>query len=274
MLRWLSDLIGTRQPEFVIPGETGSKSVNPKLTFQINGSIKYQLIFTGLEFQFTDQFDTVLAYVNAGGVFHSKGLVTTDAGNANIDGDTSSRVYKARFVGNAEYAYEITDGVVSCGYYLENVKGSAIQTWQVDGTTILTATTGGVTFPLSLISQGAASFQGTATFAGDVFQSAVVTTANVSTNPTHNWNPGIETNVRFTCSASVVITGLAGGTNNRQIRLWNIGTNAATLAHESASSTSTNRFICPGLANFTLRAGGGVELWYDQTSQRWRILEP
>jgi hypothetical protein len=42
-------------------------------------------------------------------------------------------------------------------------------------------------------------------------------------------------------------------------------TNDLVLADKSASSTSGNRIGCPGAANFTIRAGGGITLVYDAT---------
>ena len=47
---------------------------------------------------------------------------------------------------------------------------------------------------------------------------------------------------------------------------------ALTLLHESASSTAANRIVCPGAANFALPTQGGVLLYYDDVSSRWRFV--
>lgn len=74
--------------------------------------------------------------------------------------------------------------------------------------------------------------------------------------------------------ANRAITGIAAPTvTNQRIRLINVGTSLdLTLPNESASSTATNRFVCPGAATFTLNPGDSVELWYDNTTARWRVL--
>lgn len=69
------------------------------------------------------------------------------------------------------------------------------------------------------------------------------------------------------------VTGLAGGSINRRITIVN--TAAAlnlVLAHESASSSASNRFLCPGAANLTLAPGATRDAVYDGTSSRWRVV--
>lgn len=75
---------------------------------------------------------------------------------------------------------------------------------------------------------------------------------------------------RVSTDASRDLTGLSGGAAGNRIRLFNIGSFAVVLKHESASSTAANRFALPGAADLTLNAGHCVVLWYDGTSSRWR----
>jgi hypothetical protein len=73
------------------------------------------------------------------------------------------------------------------------------------------------------------------------------------------------------------ITGIVGPAHvdGMLLYLFNLnGSTSITIANQSASSTSVNRIICPGGANLTLRAGGGVLLMYDLTTQRWRVVQP
>jgi hypothetical protein len=52
----------------------------------------------------------------------------------------------------------------------------------------------------------------------------------------------------------------------------NVGTaNIITLVHD-ATSTAANRFFCPNSANVALRPNGWVDIWYDTTSSRWRVV--
>lgn len=76
---------------------------------------------------------------------------------------------------------------------------------------------------------------------------------------------------RVTTSGTPSITGIASGAANRAISLFNVGTVALTLSHESAGSAAGNRFALPGSANYNVPANDSVTLWYDGTSLRWRV---
>jgi hypothetical protein len=51
----------------------------------------------------------------------------------------------------------------------------------------------------------------------------------------------------------------------------NVGSNDIVFAHQSLSSSAANRFICKGAADITLAADEEAAMWYDNTTQRWRI---
>lgn len=81
---------------------------------------------------------------------------------------------------------------------------------------------------------------------------------------------------RLDASAAWDITGIsaalcapAPGTNRMRV-LINVGSFTITLKDESASSTAANRFALA--ADFSLTAGASVQLLYDSTSSRWRIV--
>jgi hypothetical protein len=72
------------------------------------------------------------------------------------------------------------------------------------------------------------------------------------------------------------ITGFNAGVNGDQVRIVNIngGAVSITLSHQDVASVAANRIIGPGLGNVTLRAGGFVDLWYDGSTSRWRVMGP
>ena len=80
--------------------------------------------------------------------------------------------------------------------------------------------------------------------------------------------------LRLTSTAAISITGFAGGTVGRVFYLQNVGTNNITLLHESASSATANRFALANNTDIIVRPNGGVTLWYDNTSARWRTVTP
>lgn len=69
-------------------------------------------------------------------------------------------------------------------------------------------------------------------------------------------------------AAPRTITGFAGGITMRQLRVFNLGAAAITLAHQSASSLAANRFYIPGGSNLVMQpysgtgVGSAVELIY------------
>ena len=77
---------------------------------------------------------------------------------------------------------------------------------------------------------------------------------------------------RLNLDAARTITGLQGGTDGRRITISNISAFGLTLAHDSASSTAANRILCPNSTLIVIRANGAVDLWYDGTSSRWRVI--
>lgn len=102
----------------------------------------------------------------------------------------------------------------------------------------------------------------------------IVTPAALTANQ-NNYNPtGIATAriLRMTSDASRTVTGIAAQNNGQRLLIQNCGGFDIVLAHSSASSDAANRIICPGLANLTINAGDGVEIWYDGTSSQWRVV--
>lgn len=92
-------------------------------------------------------------------------------------------------------------------------------------------------------------------------------TANVN-------NYGLNTAVvqRVSSDASRVITGIS--TTSKCLILVNVGSFDVVLSNESISSAAANRIITGTGGALTLIPNGRATLWYDQTSQRWRVITP
>lgn len=83
--------------------------------------------------------------------------------------------------------------------------------------------------------------------------------------------------IRLSTDASRTLTGLVftgGGVGDGQVHLLvNVGANDLVLAHENASSTAGNRFLCSTGASITLSANQAADLIYDSTTARWRVFK-
>ena len=80
---------------------------------------------------------------------------------------------------------------------------------------------------------------------------------------------------RFTTNAARDLTGMVAGSDGEVRVLTNVGTTAAntlTIKDESASSTAANRFSVPWNGDCVIPAEGSVVVFYDGTSQRWRVI--
>lgn len=103
-----------------------------------------------------------------------------------------------------------------------------------------------------------------------------VGTASVGSTQ-HNYvlpNADTSTIIRLNNSASFTLTGIAGGSDGKMYYLFNVGIGDISITHQSVSSDAANRIICPTNGNFALRSSGGVQIIYDGTAQRWRIVSP
>ncbi len=91
----------------------------------------------------------------------------------------------------------------------------------------------------------------------------------------NNWDPvgaSLCSVIRATATAaSLHITGLAAAQHGSRVILINVGSNPFTLDIGSGSSSAANQFLC-NVASFALGQDDVVELWYDGTTQRWRLI--
>lgn len=74
--------------------------------------------------------------------------------------------------------------------------------------------------------------------------------------------------VRFSAAAPATITGIDANGYARRLIIINVGSETITLAAEDAGSSAENRFV----AASNITANQSVNLWYDNISQRWRVI--
>lgn len=95
---------------------------------------------------------------------------------------------------------------------------------------------------------------------------SVSATANLN-----NYAPGTATVLRITGDTTRLVTGFAGGSQNKILRLVNVATNILTLVHNSTASDSSNRLLLDTGTNRSLDENDQAELLYDPISLRWRV---
>lgn len=101
--------------------------------------------------------------------------------------------------------------------------------------------------------------------------SAGVLTVAQFTSDQHNLMLAETTTIlRVSSDASRNITGITDGFSGRTLMLQNVGLENIVLVHQSASSSSTNRFYLPDQENITIPPSASIQLIYDGTSNVWR----
>jgi len=83
--------------------------------------------------------------------------------------------------------------------------------------------------------------------------------------------------INFTSGSAKTLTGVVPILNitiNKHIIIQNRGFGLLTIAHESASSTATNRFFLPGNTNYVIPVGQASHFSYDTGLQRWVLTNP
>lgn len=102
-----------------------------------------------------------------------------------------------------------------------------------------------------------------------------ISPSTLTTN-TENWDPSASVTgvIRVAASTTINLGGLVKDTSGERLTLVNVGSFTITIVHGSGGSTAANQFFCPGSANFSLRSNGSVDVWYDGTSSRWRVIAP
>lgn len=105
--------------------------------------------------------------------------------------------------------------------------------------------------------------------------STFATKLNAFSSPTslganqNNYTLPSSRNIRLTASTTVNITGFAATSDGDEKQIINIGSSAITFKHQSASSSSGNKFQCFGVADIVLAQYDSVYAIYDSTSGHW-----
>ena len=104
-----------------------------------------------------------------------------------------------------------------------------------------------------------------------------ISPAALPSGNTNDYNPtglGTAAIIRLQGNATTsVLTGIVAQNNARRILLVNVSTNAITLSNQNAASAAANRFACPNAANYSIQQQAAVEIFYDATTQRWRLVQ-
>jgi len=81
------------------------------------------------------------------------------------------------------------------------------------------------------------------------------------------------TTFRLSSDASYNLHGFSPTVNQRRKRLINVGSFPIVLKHQSGTeSTAANRIICQGANDISLFTDDALDLEYDSTSTRWRVV--
>jgi hypothetical protein len=93
---------------------------------------------------------------------------------------------------------------------------------------------------------------------------------------TNDYNPtGLGHNLVFRLStdASRNLTGIVAQAGGTRMTIVNVGAFDLVLMNQDGASSGGYRFMCPGSVDLTLNTFDSVDLLYDDTSNRWRVLE-
>jgi len=103
---------------------------------------------------------------------------------------------------------------------------------------------------------------------GDISPSQITATQN-DYAPTGNATATIW---RLSSDASRTITGIAGGSEGRLLKLLNVGSFDLVLGHQNTGSSAANRILMAQGQDLTIPANGAATLFYDGVTSRWRCI--
>ncbi len=74
-------------------------------------------------------------------------------------------------------------------------------------------------------------------------------------------------------AADSTLTGIANGTDGRILIVQEVGGSGGNLimSNQNANSSAANRFFMPSNQTRTYAQAGGIIIWYDGTTSRWRV---
>lgn len=106
--------------------------------------------------------------------------------------------------------------------------------------------------------------------ATNVISPAQITSNQNDYNPTGFSSANV---VRLDLSADFNISGFSSLLSSDVVikKIINIGSGTVTLKHQSTNSVAANRILIPGYADLPLFTDDCVDIFYDITTQRWRV---
>ena len=110
---------------------------------------------------------------------------------------------------------------------------------------------------------------------GGVVESVISPAAIASSQNNYapaGWSAATHARISAT-AANFSITGFDDAATVTTKRVINVGgTHAITLLNANVGSAAENRMLLPGGIDYVLNIGATVDLWYDPTSARWRLV--
>ena len=98
-------------------------------------------------------------------------------------------------------------------------------------------------------------------------------TAAISPSGENDYSIGWNSILRVSASAPASVSGFANGSQGRNLMIINVGSTTINLLHQSTSSIAANRIITSsGGTTVQLPPNQIAQLWYDSTTERWRVI--
>jgi hypothetical protein len=164
-----------------------------------------------------------------------------------------------------------TTRTVFSGYDFNTItSGREAMRFDTTGSAIRVGFLGAVDSNYEVMVNGSIKVSGSINVTGTI-SSPPISPAQI-TSDQNNYNPGTARFLRLNSDASRNITGLVAGIDGQEVNIINVGSNNIVLVHQSASSTTTNRFLNTTGTDITLTANQAASLIYDATDSRWRVF--
>lgn len=204
----------------------------------------------------------------------------SDMGIASVSGGLAlgaGNVIVSPSVGNGDVVVNATGGVAitAGGSPISDAADNDIKLQAADDISLV-ATDQVLITSASVEVSGSATFDGSVRlnnhlrYEGDVEGS--LGTVGTDFNPTGLSGAHV---MRLTCNDVVELSGIVPIADGAVLHIFRVDTdpdNLLTLTHEDTASSAANRFILPGGASISVSLHGSISLWYDGTSNRWRVM--
>lgn len=78
--------------------------------------------------------------------------------------------------------------------------------------------------------------------------------------------------ITLTGSVTMTINGIVAGVDGQRLILGNSTGNTLSLTDQNGSAASADQLLCPNSATVSVRSNGAVELIYDSSVTKWRVI--